>query len=72
MMPTARVETLVAFEIDVPEGTTKQDIYNFLAENTSFRDAFVGVSDKDQEFRITEVDVIEDEIVELDGVCYDD
>lgn len=61
----AKVETTIIQWIDVPEGTDKQDVFNFLAEYQSFRDLFEGVSDLDQQFRIEQVDVVYEEVLEL-------
>ena len=65
------VHTLLAQEMEVPEGSTKQDVFNLLAANQSFRDALVGVSDQDQTFRITDVEVIEEEVVALGDEYFD-
>jgi hypothetical protein len=59
------VTTTINQEIEVPEGATREDILVFLAENKSFNDAFQGISDSDQEFRIVNVTVVEEEIAEL-------
>jgi hypothetical protein len=59
------VTTTINQEIEVPEGATREDILVFLAENQSFNDAFQGISDSDQEFRIVNVTVVEEEIAEL-------
>ena len=67
-----RVHTLIGQEIEVPDGSTKQDVFNLLAANQSFRDAFVGVSDQDQTFRITDVEVIDEEVVVLGDECFDE
>lgn len=67
----AKIETTIVQWIEVPEGSDKQDVFNFLAENQSFRDAFVGVSDKDQEFRITDVEVVYEEVLELGEEAYE-
>jgi hypothetical protein len=67
----AKVETTIIQWIDVPEGTDKQDVFNFLAENQSFTDAFVGVSDPDQEFRITDIEVVLEEVLELGEEAYE-
>jgi len=67
----AKVETTIVQWIEVPEGTSKQDVFNFLAENQSFRDAFVGVSDTDQTMRITDVEVIYEEVIELGEESYE-
>lgn len=68
----AIVTTTLVQEIEVPEGTDKQDLLNFLAENQSFRDAFVGVSDAEQQFRITDVEVIIETIESIGEEAYDD
>jgi hypothetical protein len=67
----AKVETTIVQWIEVPEGTDKQDVFNFLAENQSFRDSFVGVSDTDQTMRITDVEVVFEEIIELGEEAYE-
>jgi len=66
-MAQAIIETLIRQTVEIPEGTDKQAVYNFLAENQSFRDAFVGMSDAEQTFRIVEVEVVDEDVVELDG-----
>ena len=58
----AYVTTVLRQEIEVPEGTEKQEVYNFLAENQSFRDAFCGVSTDAGLFRITDIEVIDEEV----------
>jgi ribosome maturation protein Sdo1 len=68
----AKVETTIVTWIDVPEGTDRQDVFNFLAEHQSFRDAFVGASDAEQTFRITDVDVIIEEVLEIGEEAFDD
>jgi hypothetical protein len=60
-----QVVTTLAQLIEVPEGTDKQEVYDFLAENQSFRDAFLGLSDQDQTFRIVDVLVIDEEVTEM-------
>ena len=68
----AYVTTTIQQVIEVPEGTDKQGVLNFLAEYQSFRDAFVGVSDVfDTGFRITEVQVLEEEVTELGEESFD-
>lgn len=54
------VTTVLRQEIEVPEGTEKQDVYNFLAECQSFRDAFCEASDG--EMKITDIEVIDEEV----------
>jgi len=56
------VETLLTQELEVPEGTSKEEVLDFLAENQSFRTAFQGVSDEDQQFRIVDLGVIEEKV----------
>jgi hypothetical protein len=67
----AYVTTTIRQEIEVPEGWTKQDVYNFLAENQSFRDAFEGMSDAEQIARVVDIVVLEEEITELGEESYD-
>ena len=62
-----QVETTLIQYIEVPEGTDKQAVYNFLAENQSFRDAFLGVSNQDQTFRIVDVLVIDETVTEMEA-----
>jgi hypothetical protein len=68
----AYVTTTIVQEIEVPEDATKQDVLNFLAENQSFRDAFEGVSDAEQQYRITDIEVLMDEIKQLGEEAYDE
>lgn len=68
----AFVTTVVRQEIEVPEGWDKQDVYNFLAENQSFRDAFQGVSNTDQTARIVDIMVLEEDVTELGEECFDE
>jgi len=67
----AFVTTTIRQEIEVPEGWTKQDVYNFLAENQSFRDAFEGISDAEQIARVVDIMVLEEEVTELGEESYD-
>jgi hypothetical protein len=67
----AYVTTILRQEIEVPEGWEREDVYDFLAENQSFRTAFQGVSNEDQTARIIDVMVLEEEITELGDVAYD-
>ena len=61
----ATVVTIISQDIEVPEGTSKQDVLNFLAAYQSFRDAFQGVSNEDQTIRIVDLEVLSDEITQL-------
>ena len=67
-----RVETTLFQELDVPEGWDKMDVFDFLAENQSFRTAFQGVSNEDQTARIIDVEVLEERVTELGEEAYDD
>ena len=67
----AYVTTILRQEIEVPDGTDRQSVLEFLAENQSFTDAFLGVSDMTQRFRIVDISVVEEEITELGEESYD-
>jgi hypothetical protein len=67
----AYVTTILRQEIEVPEGWEREDVYDFLAENQSFRTAFQGVSNEDQTARIVDIMVLEEEITELGEESYD-
>ena len=67
----AFVTTILRQEIEVPEGTDRESVLEFLAENQSFGDAFLGVSDMTQRFRIVDISVVEEEITELGEESYD-
>ena len=58
--------TVLRQELEVPEGWDKEDVYDFLAQNQSFNDAFQGVSNEDQTARIVDVMVLEEEITEME------
>ena len=70
-MKTAMVTTIVRQEIEVPDDWEREDVYNFLAENQSFRTAFQGVSNADQTARIVDLMVLEEEITELGEESFD-
>lgn len=61
-MKTVMVTTTLRQEIEVPDTWEKEDVYDFLAENQSFRTAFQGVSNEDQTARIIDVGVLEEEV----------
>ena len=67
----AMVTTILRQHIEVPEGTSREDVLEFLAENQSFTDAFLGVSDMTQRFRIVDINVVEEEITELGEETFD-
>ena len=68
----ARVVTVISQELEVPEGATREEVFDFLAEYQSFRSAFQGVDSLDEKFRIEDIVVIEETITELGEVAYDD
>lgn len=67
----AYVTTILRQEIEVPDNWEREDVYDFLAENQSFRTAFQGVSNADQTARIVDIMVLEEEITELGEESYD-
>ena len=67
----AYVTTTLRQEIEVPEGTDRESVLEFLAENQSFTDAFCGVSDMTQRFRIVDISVVDEEITELGEESFD-
>lgn len=68
-MKRAVVITTLRQEIQIPDTADKQEVYNFLAEYQSFRDAFVGISDVgDTGYRITEIQVIEEDVDEIEEI----
>lgn len=67
----AFVTTVIRQELEVPEDWERVDVYNFLADNQSFRDAFRGVSNTDQTARIVDVFVLEEDVTELGDIAYD-
>ena len=68
----AVVRTLLTQEVEVPEGWTREDVFDFLSENQSFRSAFQGVSNEDQTARIIDVGVIEEVVEQLGEECFDE
>jgi hypothetical protein len=70
-MKTAMITTILRQEIEVPDDWEREDVYDFLAENQSFRTAFQGVSNEDQTARIVDLMVLEEEITELGEESFD-
>ena len=68
----AKVETTIIQWIEVPEGTDKQDVFNFLAENQSFRTAFQGVSNEDQTARIIDLGITNETVTEMGEEAFDE
>jgi len=66
------VRTLLTQELDVPEDWDRYDVFDFLAENQSFRTAFQGVSNEDQTARIIDVGVIDETVEQLGEECFDE
>lgn len=67
----AYVSTTIIQEIEVPEGSTQQDVLNFLSVYQSFRDEFVGIRDENQRYRITDINVTTEDVLELGDECFD-
>ena len=66
------VTTTITQELEVPEGWDRFDVFDFLAENQSFRTAFQGVSNQDQTARIIDLHVVDEQVDAMGEVAYDD
>ena len=55
------VITTIRQTIEVPKGSDKQEILNFLASDQSFRDAFVGIKNDAYDMVIRDVEVIDED-----------
>jgi hypothetical protein len=66
------VQTLLTQELEVPDSWDRYDVFDFLAENQSFRTAFQGVSNEDQTARIIDLGVVEERVTELGEEAFDD
>ena len=66
------VETLLTQELEVPDEWDRLDVFDFLAENQSFRTAFQGVSNEDQTARIIDLGVVTETVREMGEEAYDD
>jgi len=71
-MKTVRVETLLIQELEVPDDWAREDVFDFLAENQSFRTAFQGVSNTDQTARIVDLGVVEERVTEMGEESFDE
>ena len=71
-MPKAFVTTTLRQEIEVPEGAGRTDVYEFLAEYQSFKEAFQGLDSLDGDYRILDLVVVEETITEIGELSYDD
>jgi hypothetical protein len=56
------VHTTLSQELEVPEGTSKEEVLDFLAEYQSFRGAFQGVDSLDGRYRIEDLVVIDEQV----------
>ena len=70
-MKKVTVETLLTQELEVPDSWGREDVFDFLAENQSFRTAFQGVSNEDQSARIVDLGVVEETVTEMGEESYD-
>ena len=66
------VETLLTQELEVPDSWDRYDVFDFLAENQSFRTAFQGVSNEDQTARIVDLGVVVETVKQLGEECFDE
>jgi hypothetical protein len=66
------VRTELVQELEVPDGWDRYDVFDFLAENQSFRTAFQGVSNQDQTARIIDVGVVTETVTELGEEAFDE
>ncbi len=65
----AYVTTILRQELEVPEGTTREEILDFFGEFQSFRTAFQGVSGNG--ITIVDLGVVEEEVTELGEESFD-
>jgi hypothetical protein len=66
------VETLLTQELEVPDEWDRLDVFDFLAENQSFRTAFQGVSNEDQTARIIDLGVVTETVTEMGEEAFDE
>ena len=66
------VETLLTQELEVPDTWDRLDVFDFLAENQSFRTAFQGVSNEDQTARIIDLGVVTETVTEMGEEAFDE
>ena len=65
----AYVTTILRQELEVPEGTSREEILDFFGEFQSFRTAFQGVSGNG--ITIVDLGVVEEEVTELGEESFD-
>jgi len=66
------VRTELLQELEVPDSWDRYDVYDFLAENQSFRDAFQGVSNTDQTARIVDLGITNETVTEMGEEAFDE
>lgn len=66
------VRTLITQELEVPDDWNRYDVFDFLAENQSFRTAFQGVSNEDQTARIIDLGVVEEVVEQMGEEAFDE
>jgi hypothetical protein len=67
-----QVRTELVQELEVPDGWEREDVFDFLAQHQSFRDAFQGVSNENQTARILDVEVLTESVTTLGEEAYDE
>ena len=66
------VRTELMQELEVPDSWEREDVYDFLGEYQSFRDAFQGVSNTDQTARIIDLGVVIERVTEMGEEAFDE
>ena len=66
------VRTLLTQELEVPDDWDRYNVFDFLAENQSFRTAFQGVSNEDQTARIIDLGVVEEVVEQMGEEAFDE
>jgi prenyltransferase beta subunit len=66
------VRTELYQELEVPDEWDRYDVYDFLAENQSFRGAFQGVSNEDQTARIIDLGITTETVTEMGEEAFDE
>jgi hypothetical protein len=66
------VRTELYQELEVPDEWDRYDVFDFLAENQSFRGAFQGVSNEDQTARIIDLGITNETVTEMGEEAFDE
>jgi hypothetical protein len=66
------VRTELMQELMVPESWDRYDVFDFLAEHQSFREAFQGVSNADQTARIVDLGITTETVTEMGEEAFDE